>query len=96
VQFGHALRNALTSTITVAGVLVGQLLAGVVVVETVFSRAGLGQLIDTSVSTSDIPVVQGVVIFSATVFVVVNLIVDLAYPLLDRRVVLTGRSWRAA
>jgi peptide/nickel transport system permease protein len=96
VQFRHALRNALTSTVTVAGVLVGQLLAGVVVVETVFSRAGLGQLIDTSVSTSDIPVVQGVVIFSATVFVVVNLIVDLAYPLLDRRVVLTGRSWRAA
>jgi peptide/nickel transport system permease protein len=95
VQFRHALRNALTSTVTVAGVLVGQLLAGTVVVEVVFSRAGLGQLIDTSVSSADIPVVQGVVIFSATVFVVINLIVDLTYPLLDRRVVLTRRSWRA-
>ena len=96
VQFRHALRNAMTSTVTVAGVLVGQLLAGAVVVEVVFSRAGLGQLIDTSVSNADIPVVQGVVIFSATVFVVINLIVDLTYPLLDRRVVLTRRSWLAA
>jgi peptide/nickel transport system permease protein len=96
VQFRHALRNALTSTVTVAGVLVGQLLAGSVVVETVFSRAGLGELIDASVSSADIPVVQGIVILVATVFVVINLIVDLTYPLLDKRVVLTRRSWLAA
>lgn len=96
VQFRHALRNALTSTVTVAGLLVGQLLAGAVVVETVFSRAGLGQLTATAVSNDDIPVLQGMVILGATVFVAINLIVDLIYPLLDRRVVLTGRSWQMA
>jgi peptide/nickel transport system permease protein len=94
VQLRHALRNAVTSTITVTGVLVGQLLAGTVVVETVFSRAGLGQLTETAVTNADIPVVQGMVVLSAALFVTINLIVDLIYPLLDRRVVLTGRSWR--
>jgi peptide/nickel transport system permease protein len=96
VQFRHALRNALTSTITVLGLLVGQLLTSAVVVETVFSRAGLGQLTDTAVSNADIPVVQGMVVLGAAVFVTVNLIVDLTYPLLDPRVILTGRSWAAA
>lgn len=90
-----SLRNALTSTVTIAGVLVGQLLAGTVVVETVFSRAGLGTLTATAVSNSDIPVVQGMVVLGAVVFVSINLIVDLIYPLLDPRVVLTGRSWLA-
>jgi peptide/nickel transport system permease protein len=96
VQFRHALRNALTSTVTVAGVIVGQLLAGSVVVETVFSRAGLGQLTATAVSNADIPVVQGMVVLGATVFVTVNLIVDLIYPVLDRRIVLAGRAWQLA
>jgi peptide/nickel transport system permease protein len=67
-----------------------------VVVETVFSRAGLGQLTAAAVSNADIPVVQGMVVLGAAVFVVINLIVDLTYPLLDPRVVLTGRSWVAA
>lgn len=95
VQFRHALRNAVTSTVTVAGLVVGELLAGSVIVETVFSRAGLGQLTANAVSDADIPVLQGMVILGATVFVVINLIVDLIYPLLDPRVVLTGRSWLA-
>ncbi|HXW80850.1 MAG TPA: ABC transporter permease [Acidimicrobiales bacterium] len=92
VQFGHALRNALTSTVTMSGVLVGQLLAGAVVVETVFSRAGLGELTEQAVSNADIPVVQGMVVLGALAFVSINLLVDLMYPLLDRRVVLGGRS----
>jgi peptide/nickel transport system permease protein len=96
VQFRHALRNAATSTVTIAGVLAGELLAGAVVVETVFSRAGLGQLTANAVSDADIPVLQGMVILGAVVFVVINLIVDLIYPLLDPRVVLTGRSWLGA
>jgi peptide/nickel transport system permease protein len=96
VQFRHALRNALTSTITVAGVLAGQLVSSAVVVETVFSRAGLGQLTANAVSNADIPVLQGMVILGATVFVTINLIVDLIYPVLDRRVVLTGRAWQLA
>lgn len=87
VQLRHALRNALTSTVTVAGLIVGQLLAGSVIVETVFSRAGLGQLVANGVTNADVPVVQGVVVLGASVFVVVNLIVDMTYPLLDRRVV---------
>jgi peptide/nickel transport system permease protein len=96
VQLRHALRNAVTSTVTVSGVLVGQLLTSAVVVETVFSRAGLGQLTDAAVSNADIPVVQGMVVLGAAVFVVINLIVDLTYPLLDARVVLTGPSWVVA
>jgi peptide/nickel transport system permease protein len=96
VQFHHALRNGLTSTITVAGVLAGQLLANSVVVETVFSRAGLGQVTDAAVTNSDIPVVQGMVVIGAVVFVTVNLIVDLIYPLLDPRIVLAGRMTLAA
>jgi peptide/nickel transport system permease protein len=96
VQFRHALRNALTSTVTVAGVIVGQLLAGAVVVETVFSRAGLGQLTATAVSNDDIPVVQGMVVLGAAVFVSVNLVVDLIYPLLDARIVVAGRAGQVA
>jgi len=92
VQFRHALRNALTSTVTISGLLVGQLLTSAVVVETVFSRAGLGQVTDGAVSNADIPVVQGMVVLGAVVFVVINLVVDLTYPLLDPRVVLAGRS----
>ncbi len=95
VQLRHALRNALTSTVTLLGLLVGQLLTSTVVVEVVFSRAGLGQLTDNAVSNEDIPVVQGMVVLGAAVFVIVNLLVDLAYPLLDPRVVLTRRSWVA-
>lgn len=95
VQFGHALRNALTSTVTMAGVMVGQLLGGTVVVETVFSRAGLGQMANTAITNSDIPIVQGVVVLGTLVFVVINLIVDLAYPILDPRVVLTRYSLAA-
>ncbi|WP_026343881.1 ABC transporter permease [Nocardia sp. BMG111209] len=86
VQLRHVLRPALAPALTVAGVWVGTVLAGSVVVETVFSRAGLGRLTQTAVLNEDIPVVQGIVVFTATVFVVVNLVVDLIYPVLDPRV----------
>jgi peptide/nickel transport system permease protein len=91
VLLRHALRNGVIPALTVAGVLVGQLLAGTVITETVFSRTGLGRLTATAVSGQDIPVVQGLVIFGALVFVVVNLVVDLIYPLLDRRIVHTAQ-----
>jgi peptide/nickel transport system permease protein len=96
VQFRHALRNAVTSTVTVSGLLIGQLLTSAVVVETVFSRAGLGQVTDAAVSNADIPVVQGMVVLGAGVFVLVNLVVDLTYPLLDARVVVAGSRGRLA
>lgn len=81
----HALPVASLSLVSIAGVLTGQLIGGAVVVETVFTRNGLGRLAQNSVSTQDIPVVQGIVVFSAIVFVLVNLVTDLLYPVLDPR-----------
>jgi peptide/nickel transport system permease protein len=91
VHLRHALRNAALPALTVTGLVVGGLLSGAVVTETVFSRAGLGRLTATSVGAQDIPVVQGIVLFAATVYVVVNLLVDVAYPLLDPRIVRVRR-----
>ena len=65
----HALRNAALPALTVTGLVVGELLSGAVVTETVFSRAGIGRLTATSVGAQDIPVVQGIVLFAAAVFV---------------------------
>ena len=92
----HAVRNAVIPALTISGVLVGQLLSGAVITETVFSRTGLGRLTATAVSGQDIPVVQGIVVFGALVFVIVNLIVDLLYPMLDKRIVHSARRTPAA
>ncbi|GAA1997271.1 ABC transporter permease [Brevibacterium samyangense] len=81
----HRLRIALVSLVSIGGVLAGNLLGGAVVVETVFTRNGLGRLAESSVTAQDIPVVQGIVVFSALVFVLVNLVTDLLYPVLDPR-----------
>ncbi|MFF7468744.1 ABC transporter permease subunit [Streptomyces sp. NPDC008092] len=90
VHLRHALRNASLPALTVVGLLVGQLIAGSVVVETVFSRDGLGRVTAGAVTTQDIPLVQGVVVFGALIFVVTNLLVDLVYPLLDPRIVVAS------
>lgn len=87
VQLRHALRNAAIPALTVSGLVVGALLSGSVVTETVFSRTGLGRLTAEAVSAQDLPVVQGVVVFAAVTFVVVNLLVDLVYPALDPRII---------
>ena len=79
-------RNAILPTITIAGVLLGELIGGAVVTETVFGRAGIGRLTEQAVSQQDTPVLQAVVVLSALVFVVVNLAVDLLYPVLDPRI----------
>ncbi|MFE9249078.1 ABC transporter permease [Streptomyces sp. NPDC007088] len=86
VHFRHATRNASVPPLTVVGILIGNLLAGSVIVETVFSRSGVGRITATAVSAQDIPVVQGLVVFGALVFVLANLAVDLVYPLLDPRI----------
>ncbi|MFD1504720.1 ABC transporter permease [Georgenia yuyongxinii] len=78
-------RNALLPTLTISGVLLGELIGGAVVTETVFGRAGVGRLTEQAVSQQDIPVLQGVVLVAAVTFVVVNLLVDLLYPVLDPR-----------
>jgi peptide/nickel transport system permease protein len=84
--FGHALRNAAVPAMTVAGVLVATVFGGSVLVETVFSRNGLGLMAATAVSNKDIPVVQGVVLTAAAVFVVMSLLIDLLYPVVDPRI----------
>lgn len=94
VHLRHALGNAAIPALTVLGYVVGNVLAGSVVVETVFTRPGLGRLTVASVGAQDIPVVQGIVLFAALAFVVVNLLVDLAYPLLDPRVAVAFGSSR--
>ena len=84
VQWRHAFRNAALPALTILGVIVAQT---VIVVETVFARNGIGKLTQESVLAQDIPVVLGVVTLAAAVFVVVNLAVDLVYPLIDPRIV---------
>ncbi len=90
VHLRHALRNASLPALAVAGLLAGGLLANSVLIETVFSRNGLGRVVVSAVTNQDMPVVQGVVVLSACVFVAVNLLVDLLSPLVDPRIVLTG------
>lgn len=82
----HAFRNALIPTMTVVGTSLANLLGGAVVVETVFVLPGLGNLIVQSISRRDYPVIEGVVLFVALVYVVVNLGVDLLYAALDPRI----------
>lgn len=86
VLFRHVLRPASLPAVTLIGLMVGALLSGTVVVEVVFSRTGLGQLTANSVNTKDIPVIQGIVVFVAVIYVLSNIVVDLVYPLLDPRI----------
>jgi peptide/nickel transport system permease protein len=86
VVLRHALRNALIPMITVAGMEAGSLLGGSIVIETVFSWPGLGTLIRGAIFARDYPVVQAGVIFFALVFVLINLLVDIAYTLVDPRI----------
>jgi len=85
VLLRHVLRNSLIPLLSLSGVIIGNLLAGAVVTETVFSRQGVGRLAQAAVTFQDIPVVQGVVVLAAAIFVAVNLLVDLVYPWLDPR-----------
>jgi peptide/nickel transport system permease protein len=88
----HALRPSSFSLITVAGLSFGQLLGGTVVVETLFGLPGLGQLVSAAITTRDVPTVQGVVTFVAVAFVLINMLIDISYGLLDPRVRKTGRG----
>jgi peptide/nickel transport system permease protein len=82
----HVLPNAFAPTMTLAGLVLGHLLGGAAVVETVFSIPGLGRLVVDSVLARDYPVVQGCLLFTALLYIAVNFMVDLLYPLLDPRV----------
>ena len=82
----HALKNALIPVITIFGLQFGNLLAGAVIVETVFSRPGLGRLIVGGILSKDFPLVQGTVLFVATAYVMINVLVDIAYAYVDPRI----------
>jgi len=86
VLFRHALRNALIPIVTVAGIQLGQLLAGSIILESVFYLPGLGRLTLAAISARDLPVVQGVVLFVASMIVTVNAAVDILYGILDPRI----------
>lgn len=87
VLWRHAFKNAFGPTWTMIGLILGNLLGGIAVIETVFTIPGLGRLMVDSIFQRDYPVIQGCLLFVAMSYVVVNLIVDLLYPLFDPRVV---------
>jgi peptide/nickel transport system permease protein/oligopeptide transport system permease protein len=82
----HAFKNALIPVITIFGLQFGNLLAGAVIVETVFSRPGLGRLIVGGILAKDFPLVQGTVLFVATAYVLINVLIDMAYAFADPRI----------
>lgn len=86
VLIKHTLSNAMIPTTTVIGASIAGLLGGAVVTETIFAIPGIGGLIVESIARRDYPVLQGTVLFVATVYVIVNLVVDLAYAVLDPRI----------
>jgi len=86
VLFRHALRNALLPVITVAGLQFGSLLSGAIIIENVFARPGLGSTLLDAIRERNYPVVQGSVLLIAAIYVVVNILVDLAYGLADPRI----------
>ena len=86
VMWRHAFKNAFAPTWTLIGLVLGSLLANIAVIETVFTIPGLGRLLVDGIYARDYPVVQGCMLYIAFMYVVINLIVDLVYPLLDPRV----------
>ncbi|MGI5130049.1 ABC transporter permease [Pseudonocardia sp. CA-107938] len=88
----HLLKPSSLPVVTVLALMVGEVLGGAVITEAVFGRTGVGSLVERSVTTQDLPVLQAVVTLAAVVFVLVNLFADLVYPLLDPRVHLVDRA----
>jgi peptide/nickel transport system permease protein len=88
----HALRNTLIPITTVLGMRFAGMLGGAVIVETIFSWPGIGKLVVDAIFDRDYPMIQGFVIFMGTAFLLINLIVDLGYGLIDPRIRLAGKS----
>jgi ABC-type dipeptide/oligopeptide/nickel transport system permease component len=91
--YRHALKNALIPVVTILGLQFGNVLSGAVVVEVIFGRPGIGSYLVQAIQAKDIPAVQSVVLFIAVIYIVINLLVDVAYGVLDPRIRL---SWSAA
>jgi peptide/nickel transport system permease protein len=86
VLWRHVLPNAFAPVLTLVGLIMAHLLGGIAVLETVFTLPGLGRLLVDSILARDYPVIQGCLLLTASLYVVINLLVDLCYPLLDPRV----------
>jgi peptide/nickel transport system permease protein len=86
VDSRHVFRNAMLPVVTIIGLQTGLLLSGAILTETVFAIPGMGSWLADAITVRDYPVLQGGILFVAVVFVLVNLLVDLAYALIDPRV----------
>lgn len=86
VLYRHALKNAFAPTLTLLGLILGSLLGGAAVIETVFSLPGIGRFLVDSIYARDYPVVQGILLTVSAIYILANLLVDLLYPLLDPKV----------
>jgi ABC-type dipeptide/oligopeptide/nickel transport system permease component len=83
---GHALKNALIPVITILGLQFGNLLSGAVAVEVIFGRPGIGNYLVQAIEAKDIPTVQGIMLFIAVMYILINMLVDISYGLLDPRI----------
>ncbi len=92
VHFGHALRNTLVPVITITGLQVGSIIAFAIITETVFQWPGMGLMFIQAISTVDIPIMAAYLVLIALFFVIINLIVDLAYHVVDPRLRVEGRG----
>jgi peptide/nickel transport system permease protein len=90
VVLGHALRNSLIVVVTIVGLQLGGLISGAVVTETIFGLPGFGKMTIDSVFQRDYPVIQAVVLVTATAYIAINFLVDLLYSLIDPRIRLAG------
>jgi peptide/nickel transport system permease protein len=86
VLLRHALRNAAVPIVTIIGVGIAVLISGVVVTESVFNLPGLGRLVVEAVLARDYPVIQGLILFFAFVYILINLLVDVLYTVFDPRI----------
>ena len=92
IMYKHALRNALIPILTAIGQSFATLLSGAAVVETVFGIPGVGQLIVSSVTKRDYPMIQGIVLVVSLIYILINLVIDLLYGVVDPRVRVAGGS----
>jgi peptide/nickel transport system permease protein len=92
VLFRHAFRNGMSSVTTILGLQIGNLLAGAVATEVIFGRPGLGSYLVSQIQSKDIPSIQGIVLFIALAYIVINILVDTIHGLLDPRV---RKAWAA-
>lgn len=86
ILWRHVFPNSFAPTLTVLGLILGHLLGGVVVIETMFSLPGMGRLMVDAIFARDYPIVQGVLLFTVVIYIFVNLTIDLLYPIFDPRV----------